>query len=907
MKRPRVNTASLGSEAARPVALALATLLSSVPAMRAQSVVGQVEGRVLDGDSLPVSDIAVTATSPSLQGTRTTLTDSRGAFRLQALPVGSYTVRLEHIAYRAVTFEAVRVGLGRTTTLGLIRVEAEPVRIEEVIVVGDRPLIDPTTTALDANVEAEYFETLPVSRDSYRSVIEILPNANQSFNGDAVNIAGSTGLENVYYIDGANVTDPFAATTGTDLPYNFIKTIEVKQAGYQAEYGKANGGITNVVTRSGGNRFRVDGFGFLSGSGMSATSTTGPLGGQPGSFSTFDVGLSIGGPIARDRLWYFLAYNPLMAQRSVELPQFGFFDDQITSHRFAAKLNWQAARSTEVVLSFFGDPTSRDIVDQELIGFFGVPASLGNPDPFLGSGDVGSANVALQSISALNSKLLLEVTLAYYSGKEGLFGATPVGREEPLFRDLTTGEWSGGVGTERDIGTSRASARVVSTLLLGAHTLKGGVAYENNVVDVKNAFTAPGSLEKSADSAFLAVTLSQDFTAKNRVPTFFVQDSWQVGNRVRLNYGLRWDGQYFIGAADSVGQAITNQWQPRLGLIVLPGRPGTQKVVASFGRYYQQFPLTTPAGQVSVWDQTVDLYSTDPRQAGAVPDASIQITPTDRPPGDKLPGIRGEHFDELTLGYELALLDPALKFGVRGIYRTLRESYALGFDPSQSRFILGNPGRGELDFLPRPTREYAALELTVGRTGAKRLNFLFAYVLSRTHGNYAGLFSSDQGFAFPGNYFSLALPEQAENSTGLLPNDRTHVFKLSGSYVFDFGLTAGTFFTVASGTPLNEFGASSLIARPVFLVQRGSAGRTSTIWDWNIRATYDVGRAGTFAGRIILDILHIGNPQTAVRFDQIKFLALDGNGNQILPNPNFGAAITHQQPMQARLGFEVAF
>ena len=106
-----------------------------------------------------------------------------------------------------------------------------------------------------------------------------------------------------------------------------------------------------------------------------------------------------------------------------------------------------------------------------------------------------------------------------------------------------------------------------------------------------------------------------------------------------------------------------------------------------------------------------------------------------------------------------------------------------------------------MSFLPRAKREYAALEFTVGRSAARHLNFLFSYVLSRTHGNYAGLFSSDQGFAQPGNYFSLVLEEQGVNSTGLLPNDRTHVFKLSGSYAFDFGLTAGTFLTVASGTP----------------------------------------------------------------------------------------------------------
>jgi hypothetical protein len=217
-----------------------------------------------------------------------------------------------------------------------------------------------------------------------------------------------------------------------------------------------------------------------------------------------------------------------------------------------------------------------------------------------------------------------------------------------------------------------------------------------------------------------------------------------------------------------------------------------------------------------------------------------------------------------------------------------------------------------LSFLPKPKREYRALEVTVERMGADRLNFLASYVLSRSYGNYTGLFVSDANFAAPGNNFSLQLPEQARNSTGRLPNDRPHVLKLFGSYRFDFGVTSGAFLTWASGTPLNRFGATPLIFRPLFLVPRGSAGRTPSIWDANARLTYDLAR-GTFLGavrpgRIILDLHHIGSLRRAVLMDQFEFLSVDpATGTQTNPNPNFGKALAYQPPMAARLGVELGF
>jgi hypothetical protein len=200
------------------------------------------------------------------------------------------------------------------------------------------------------------------------------------------------------------------------------------------------------------------------------------------------------------------------------------------------------------------------------------------------------------------------------------------------------------------------------------------------------------------------------------------------------------------------------------------------------------------------------------------------------------------------------------------------------------------------------------LELSLDRIASQRFQFHVSYVLSKSYGNYTGLFASDQGYLQPGTPLSLQAPDQAPNSLGLLPNDRTHVLKLYGSYRFPFGLTAGTFFTVQSGTPLNQFGMSTsqyfgLELRYVFLVPRGSAGRSPTIFDLNARLAYDLRLPGRTSGRVIMDVLHVGNPQQVVWLDQVRYLA------PLLSSPNssFGRPLARQLPMQARLGLEIGY
>ncbi len=257
--------------------LTLLILVLFIGTAFSQEVTGNLEGRVLIAPGETLTGVNITIRGASLQGVRSAISHDRGYFRILALPVGLYSVKLSHAAYQEVTYENVSIRLGKTRNLGEILLTERIVGMPEVVVNGERPLIDPTSTTIGANFRTEVLQTLPLQRD-YASVVVLTPQANAgSHPDDGVNVGGASGWDNTFYIDGIHVTDPAQGNTGTALPYNFIQEVEVKTGGYQAEFGRTLGGIVNVVTRTGSNKFEAQAFGFLTNSGL-----TGERRGTPG-------------------------------------------------------------------------------------------------------------------------------------------------------------------------------------------------------------------------------------------------------------------------------------------------------------------------------------------------------------------------------------------------------------------------------------------------------------------------------------------------------------------------------------------------------------------------------------------------------------------------------------------------
>ena len=867
----------------------------------AQTTTGRLEGRVTDTAQNPVSGANIAISGENLQGARGAVSDARGRFQIAALPVGTCQVEISHVAFQHALITGVAIQLGTTTTLGDIRLPPRNVEMPGVTVVAERPLIDPSQTDEGGSLGARTIAQLPVER-SYRSVITLIPQANTSYYGDGANIAGATGMENKYFIDGMEVTDPFRGIGGTSLPYNFIQEVQVRTGGYQAEYRSTLGGIVNVITWSGGNEFHGQAFGFFTNNRLSGEPRQPMLAPPRGDYAQYDAGLRLGGPILRDRLWFFAAWNPLREREEVLIPGQGYFTDLSTTQAFAAKLTWQASRRNNLVLTIFGDPQRRRGIG-DTFGNWGTPVSFANPDPFLERIRRGGINYSLNGLHQLGGRLLLETQASLLTSQENNQPETGRGRSQSLYVDMD-GRWSGGAPSRIDARSRVLTGGLKLTFTGGRHLLKGGLEYRDNSLDFNSEAAA---ITRLGESDWFVYHGRANGTVHNRLPALFIQDSWQITTRLGLQAGVRWEGQYFIASTGKLAQSIPDQFQPRIGVIFQPGTIGTQKISLSAGRFYEEISTWLSSGYFL--DQALtalEFYSHNPAVDPQNPDNSLQILTKIRP---ALADLSGQYYDALSAGYERRL-SAALKVSVSGTWRTLREGIEDGFDPVTGDVWFANPGKDVLKAFPRVKREYGALELRLEKPWDGRLALLAAYILSRTWGNYPGLYNSDFNYNAPNANGSFDQVETLINGTGLLPNDRTHVFKASGSINVISGLQLGLSGFWQSGTPLNEWGGS-VVGPPwfSFMQRRGTAGRTPALWDLNMRLLYDLPlqARSVFKPRLILDAFHIGSRRTPVAYEQVHYSSLDESGKNTNPNPLYGRATRFQPPLAVRLGMEVDF
>jgi hypothetical protein len=864
----------------------------------AQLVTGDLQISVVDSLGDPVPGVNAVVTGPSVQGVRGGVTNDLGLCTVLALSPGKVSVRLSHTAYHPAVFENVLIQLGKTTSLGKIRLVQWTVDLPELVISGEQLNIDPRTTTYGSNLRPSEFENLPIDRD-YKSMISVLPQSNVSYYGDGVNMGGGTGLENKYFVDGVDVTQSLTGNTGTNLPYNFIKEIEVRTGGYEAEYRSSLGGIINVVTYSGSNEVHGSAFGFYTSNRFAAERRVGLLDPTQGGFSEYDIGISMGGPIVRDALWYYVAYNPTFTHHDVDVPSFGVYVDKNTTNAFAGKLSWRASDRLQLVVTTTGDPGRRTAVGDGV----GIPPSvLKNPDPYFMDQMSGGINLSIIGTYSYNDALLFETTLSRVTRKESTRPSTERGSNDVLFNDTETNTWSGGVEWRANSFLSVNSLDVSTTLFAGSHRLKAGLAYKDMALDQ----TADNHyLSRTNDTSYFEWHYNQEGVGvHNRIPSVFVQDSWQVFRDLNIHFGVRLDEQFLIGSNGMVDQQITGPIQPRVGFAFLPDGDGSQKLFGSFGRYIQELgTLFALLNYTDIGYYYGVSYDHDPRvnpSGGHIDqNGKYRIEPA-------IDGLRAQYYDDFSLGYE-RFVTKELRVSVQGVYRTLREAIEDMWVPEELRYKSGNPGRGDFSAYPRPQRDYTAMTVTVERRDDDQFNFIASYVLSRIYGNYGGLF--DAVTHYSGANVTAAfndLNSASEHATGLLPNDRTHVFKLSGSYRFPHGLAAGISFIAQSGTPLSEYAdLANGFNNIKFLSPRGSIGRTPPIWDLNARVIYVLPLPGLLHARLLLDIFHIASQRDPVDVSQARgFMVSNGT---LYPYATYGQAYRYQPPMSVRLGMEASF
>ncbi len=354
--------------------------VAPVAAQEISAVKGGLQGVITDASGAAVPNARVTFTGDADK--RTVTADAAGDYSIGGLTPGLYTVTAELEGFQTTQVKAVQVAVSRLSTLNL-KLTLGAVS-DTVTVDANAVQIETTSTAIGSNLDATFYSQVPVARN-VGSLFYTAPGATNGGGTGTANpsIGGATGLENQYIIDGVNLTDvgygglgvfsPTYGSLGTGINLTFIQEVQVKEGALEPKYGKANGGVALIVTKSGGSAYHGAISAYVAPEQFSATqryadnyfnrvNTHGRIYAKP----AFDAAVELGGyvPHFKDHLFFYGAFNPSLNQTSfvapagIGLAAHGPFSNAITTYGWAGKLTYKINDKATLEGSAFGDPSS---------------------------------------------------------------------------------------------------------------------------------------------------------------------------------------------------------------------------------------------------------------------------------------------------------------------------------------------------------------------------------------------------------------------------------------------------------------------------------------------------------------------------------------------------------------------
>src|SRR5262245_35053632 len=316
----------------------------------AQERFGALTGRVTDQQGAAIPGVTVVTTNTQSGEIRTFVTDSNGQFAALDLVPGRYTVRFELTGFAKVERSDINVLLGRSFALDTQMRVGELTETVQVTAEAT-PLVDTRSTLIAHNVTAEEFDRMPKGR-SFQSVAMTAPSVNQGDIEGGVQVNGASGSENQFTVDGVATNSLVNGQSRQSAVFEYLQEVQVKTVGIPAEYGGALGGVVSAVTKSGGNTFHGEGHYYYEGSALSAAPSKrlvlNPADEIGVAFfqdtkptdNRNEVGGSLGGPIVRDKLFFFGSISPR-------------FMHQVSPYRFSSGAdNGEIPRDQDIMSAF---------------------------------------------------------------------------------------------------------------------------------------------------------------------------------------------------------------------------------------------------------------------------------------------------------------------------------------------------------------------------------------------------------------------------------------------------------------------------------------------------------------------------------------------------------------------------
>ena len=917
--------------------IVLTVFFASIGTAAAQTSTGGLRGFVKDPTGGALVGVTVEAVSPArIGGAAIEVTDAQGLYTFQNLPIGAYALTFSIQGFNAVRRENIRVEVGRTIQVD-VSLELGDVR-QEVTVTGEAPVVDATNAGFSTNFNRALLENIPTARQSYFDVVTFAPavKINQVPNDSRFIIFGSSSDQNQFQYDGVDIS---AVSNGGvwDFPSpDIMHEVQVKAIGASAEYHSFQGGVVNIVTKSGSNDFRGMASAYVIPGGWVGNNTPNeqfPYTIHYNQQATFELG----GPIKRDRIWF---YGILPTSRG-----------STTGVGVDPNLDRAGGRTYKPFLK--GTVRLSDTSNLSAgwnNNMFCCNATASRTAPLITQTVEHGHNPVLYSqyTQTFGNATLLEIRGGGIYIRDNF---------TPYSDDFTTpGRTDQGTGVSSVNGTTATKqfhnrttidaslAHTTSNIGRGTHDLKVGL---QTAYATQRSVTArfSGVSYTDLNSALYRATFSDPAATGGRVRAFgtYLQDNWTLSDVITFNLGVRLDrtlGDIPSLSSDAKIQGIKGASfsppvtrypgvedvisfttiAPRLGFTVRLDQSGRTIFKSTYGRFYGKlatgmFASLSPGGAVTAVRQInpatgqydIPVSVTTPANFAVDPDLSNQYT------------------DQFSAGVERQLaggmgLSVSFVYKKEGDFirlRDVRGTYAPRdivdtFDGRTQTITVQSLTSGVGSQLPTVSnrddldQKFTGLVFEVSKRFSDRWQAQSSYTWqdSKAYGGGAVTGSTQQdfsGLSATGGYGRD--PNDLLNAYGPTATNSTHSVKLSTAYVARWGINLGGRYSYESGRPYGRLiivrgmgagqGDVTILAEP-----RGSY-RLPTVNDFQIRVDKDLNFGGNKRLRLSMDVFNIFNSDTV--------LTLRNNSSQVTATTPWQQSLSVVRPRTVQLGARFMF
>jgi len=556
---------------------ALAFVLAVATFASAQQTTGTIAGRVLDPQGSAIPGATVTASNADTGFSRSAVSDNEGLYRLAALPVGAYDVKVELQGFQSIERKAMAVSVGQTLDANFdLRVAS---LAETVQVSGETPLIQTSSSSVGGVVDVQNIESLPLNGRQFANLALTIPGVGLGFHSDPTKstqfspqIAGGNGRNVNYQIDGGDNNDDTVGGLLQLFPLEAIQEFNFQTARYKAEYGRSNGGVMNIVTKSGTNKYQGSWFTLFRDNSMNAKTETETISNvDKQDYRRYQYGGSFGGPVLKDKAHFFVAAERTQLDTQQVVDTFGLFPTKNGSFTTPVRENLLTAKGTmsinpaQYLTVRYGRNTNSQPYGagpQATIDNWGVSENTFNSfnvnhNWVLGGTKLNEFIFQFADFANGISANSLDPYQVFPNGVTiGQNPNTPQTTEQHKWQFRDDFSWHqeglGGLGHDFKTGVNFINE---PRLFITFNTGTGGYAYQH--------------LDNNVGGPISQVTLQGGSAAAN-IPTkqfsTYFQDDWRVTDKLTLNLGLRYDL--------NTGFAIDQSLNPNYAMIAAAGAAG---------------------------------------------------------------------------------------------------------------------------------------------------------------------------------------------------------------------------------------------------------------------------------------------------------------------------------------------